>query len=215
MESPERTGESSPGLKQVKELLTNLYIPLAEVQRDIPWPNGEGTENDAEHSYSLAVIGAALGERYGMNPGKIALYALMHDAPERYAGDTSFWDDDRRKTKKQREAEATLTVATNFQETPIIASTLRAYQLQIDEEARFVYALDKLLATMMVLADNGRNWKEKGLAFEEYSATADERLRPKIAAHPLVLKWYDELWQEIEARKEGLFVSSVKEVPVI
>ena len=210
-----QSSKPAVGLEQVKYLLTDLYIPLAEVERDIPWPNGEGLENDAEHSFSLTVIGATLGERYGMNPGKIALYALMHDVPERYAGDTAFFDDDRRKTKKQREAEASSTVTINFQETPIIASTLRAYQMQIDDEARFVYALDKLLATMMVVDDNGRNWKENGLTFKGYAARANERLRPKIAAHPLVLKWYDELWQEIEARKEELFVSPVEEVPAI
>lgn len=215
MREPEQAKESRPGLEQVNKLLTDLYIPLAEVRRDIPWPNGEGRENDAEHSYSLAVIGAALGERYGMNPGKIALYALMHDVPERYSGDTSIWDDDGRKTKHQRETDASSTVTINFQETPIIATTLYSYQMQIDEEAQFVYALDKLLATMMVVNDNGRNWKEHGLTFEEYATRTHERLRPKIATHPLVLKWYDELWQEIETRKEELFVSPVEKVPAI
>lgn len=216
MRKSERAGESSPGLEQVSKLLTDLYIPLAEVQRDIPWPNGETTENDAEHSYSLALIGSALGERHGMNPGLIALYALMHDIHERYAGDTSFWDDNGRKTKHQRETEASSIVIINFQETPIIASILSAYQMQIDEESQFVYALDKLLATMMVVNDNGRNWKNRGLTFEEYASRAHEKLRSQIATHPLVLKWYDELWREIEARKEVLFVSTiVEEVPTI
>ena len=200
--------KTAAGLGQVEYLLTNLYIPLAEVEREIPWPKGERFENDAEHSFSLAIIGASLGEKYGLNPSKIALYASFHDIHEHISGDTSLLDDEGRQTKKQREAEAIKTLEVNFQSTPLVATALKAYESQIDEESRFVYALDKLLATMMVVQDGGRIWKKHGLTFEDYAQKFGESQRLKIAAHPLVLGWYEEFWKKIEARKDELFVPS-------
>ncbi len=77
-------------LEDVTHLVHSAYVPFAEIERAIPWPYSEGrAENDAEHSYSLTLVGMALGEKLGLDPGKITYYATVHDLPELYAGDTS------------------------------------------------------------------------------------------------------------------------------
>ena len=65
-------------------------------------------ENDAEHSFSLAIAAAVLAE-YSNEPvdvAKVMKMVLVHDAVEIYAGDTYCYDDEGAKTKEAREKAA-------------------------------------------------------------------------------------------------------------
>ncbi len=74
------------GFDETRFLITEAYLPFADVDRVIPWPGQEGRlENDAEHSFSLAFVASLLGRQLGLDPAKIALYATFHDFVERYA----------------------------------------------------------------------------------------------------------------------------------
>lgn len=199
------SSEQAVGLNTVDKLVTEIYIPLTEVERMILWPNGERQENDSEHSYSLALIGAALAERLGLDPAKVSLYAVFHDVKERWALDTPVFDPILNGTKHEREQAALAHIEINFQETPIIASVIRAYEEQVDEEAVFVYALDKLLATYMIFLEGGSVWKSHGYTYEIYMQKAAE-LRQKVAAHPVVLEWYDQLMTLVAEKKGALFL---------
>lgn len=58
-------------------------------------------ENDAEHSFSLAIAAAVLSE-YSNEPVdvlKVIKMVLVHDAVEIYAGDTYCYDEEGTKTK--------------------------------------------------------------------------------------------------------------------
>jgi 5'-deoxynucleotidase YfbR-like HD superfamily hydrolase len=89
------------GLNDVRLITNEMYVPFANIERQITWPQGEERmENDAEHSFSLALVGMALGEQIGLDPQKIAYYATIHDLPELYAGDTSVWDEEGLTTKE-------------------------------------------------------------------------------------------------------------------
>ncbi len=81
---------------------------------------------------------------------------------------------------------------------------IAAYENRVDEEARFVYALDKLLALLMIIEDGGGFWKANGITFEQHLAKADEVLA-KVAAHPAVEAWYMEALAHIEENQDDFF----------
>lgn len=194
-------------IDHVRRLIGEAYIPFANEERAIPWPEQDDRlENDAEHSYSLALIGMALGERLGMDPAKIAYYATIHDLPELFAGDTSVWDEEGRKTKHQRELEATERIGIVFSDTPILKLAIHQYEAQEDEESRFVYALDKLLAVIMIVETEGYFWKQNGISFDQHIEKVKEMLN-KVSAHPVVYQWYRELEEYITENRSRFFNS--------
>ena len=199
--------------RTIEHLIREAYVPFANIERALPWPGtNEGItdataprfENDAEHSFALSFVGAAMAEELGLDPGKIALYATYHDFVERYAGDTSAWDDAGLKTKQAREEQALQQIKTEFKNTPKIAQVIEAYEAQADEEARFVYSLDKFVSLILIYVSGGLFWQHEGITFEQHLAKVDE-IRPKIAKHPVVLQWYDDALAALAARKGEFF----------
>lgn len=186
-------------------LAEHAYVPFAEIERAIPWPSTkiDRKENDAEHSYSLALIGATLAEPLGLDPAKVTLYATLHDFVERYAGDTSVWDEEGLETKEQREAEALQYIKQNYPGT--FTKVIEDYDNFVNEEAKFIYALDKLMPTIMIVADNGRFWKENGISYAMYLERARSVTAQKVAVYPVVSLWHQELVDYVTARKHKLF----------
>jgi len=203
--------EQSVGLAAVERVVTEIYVPLTEVERAVVWPNAQRFENDSEHSYSLALTSAALAESVGLDPAKCALYSTFHDAKERWAHDTPFFDAELGKTKATREEEGLNHIYVDFPEMPIIATTVLAYEIQDDEEACFVNALDKLLATYMIFIEGGSAWKNAGFTHAIYRQKV-VALREKIKIHPDVLRWFDELVARIDQDKDRLFLPETQEV---
>ncbi len=192
-------------LNGVQFLAEHAYIPFAEIERAIPWPLSkiDRNENDAEHSYSLALIGATLAEPLGLDSAKVTLYATVHDFVERYAGDTSVWDEKLLETKEQREAEALEFIRANYPET--LSNTIEDYDNLVDEESKFIYALDKLIPTIMIVADNGRFWKENSISYAMFLERAQYVTAQKVAIYPVVSLWYQELVDHVTAHKHKLF----------
>lgn len=192
-------------IQDVQKLTIGVYKPFAEIEREVPWPlTGNRYENDAEHSFSLALVGMALGDVIGLNPEKIAYYATIHDLVEVYAGDVSVWNEQGRKKKAENEAEALKRIKEELGSTPILGEAVDAYQNLQDEEARFVYALDKLLPFIMVVAGNGYFFNHMGITHERFLKKHEEQ-RKKVAIHEVVLQWYDEMFEEAERRRDELF----------
>jgi putative hydrolase of HD superfamily len=197
----------APSLETIEHLVSEGYIPFAEVNRVLPWPGKSGRyENDAEHSFALAFVGLALADSMGLDKAKVAQYAIYHDFVERYAGDTSAWDYEGLRTKSAREAKAAAKISDEFGATPSIAKTIHEYESQNDEEARFVYALDKLIALLIVVQDEGRFWKDANASFQDFEAHCETMLE-KVQAHPQVAMWYRDLTEQIVANRHKYFLS--------
>ncbi len=193
-------------IQDVQKLTLDVYKPFAEIIREVPWPQSDRLyENDAEHSFSLALVGMALGGTIGLNPEKITYYAISHDLPEVFAGDVSVWDEEGRKKKAENEAEAVKRIKEELYKTPVLGEAVDEYNKFQDEESRFVYALDKLMPFIMVVADG--NWFRKmGISHEKFLKKHEEQ-RVKVAKHPVVLQWYDEMFELTESQKDELFDS--------
>jgi 5'-deoxynucleotidase YfbR-like HD superfamily hydrolase len=139
---------SKTDAQQAHDYLLNLgelTVRFAKVERAPRYPDGH-RENDAEHSYHLALSAVELAADYypELDVGLVAQYSLVHDLPESYVGDT--WtigiSDEARAKKELAEAKATERLVKELP--PHIAQLLKRYEQQIEPEARFVRFIDKL-----------------------------------------------------------------------
>jgi 5'-deoxynucleotidase YfbR-like HD superfamily hydrolase len=196
-----------PGIEvgDIKHLINEAYVPFAEVRRAIPWPpNVERLENDAEHTFSLSLITGAVASEIGLDPGKTVTFALVHDLVEIYAGDTPVWDEVGLTTKQDREEDSLDLLKIVFDRFPWITDTIIEYESLESEEACLVYALDKLIALLMIMKSGGHLWKTENVTFEQHMQKYSETKR-KIAKHPKVLGWYEAAIAETVVHKEKFF----------
>ena len=161
-------------------------------------------ENDVEHSYQVGFLAWQLNDMLSLwlDIWRILQYSLSHDLVEVYAWDTdamwTAWDP---LTKIQREQDALEQLKHEYGTFWSFVETLEKYEHRDDEEARFVYALDKLIPMLNIYEDNGRDWKRKNKSLEDIRAYKDK----KIAEHPVVEKLYNELIERLEVNYETYF----------
>jgi len=136
-------------LKMVR--LTNAF---QKIKRVILIKDEEAFENDAEHSFQLALTAWYIieNDHLDFNFQKVIGYAQVHDLVEIYAGDTFVYADAKHHASKaQRESEAAQRLAEEFPEFPSLSTMIEAYEGQVDPESRFVFALDKLLPVIIFI----------------------------------------------------------------
>lgn len=162
------------------------------VDRMVQFPDGRH-ENDAEHSYQLALIAWYIlsKDNLSLDTGKVLKYALIHDLVEVYAGDTpaavhrNF--EEERSTKEEREELAARRMQDEFPEFNELHDLIHKYEERGDEEARFVYALDKMMPIFNIYLDKGHSWKVYGVKIEDVI----EYKKDKIAESKEVKKYFD------------------------
>ena len=167
---------------------------FASVERIILARGKKRMESDAEHSFQLALAGWYLNEKdsLGLDCSRIIRYALVHDLVEAYAGDTipgygEATED--RKTKDDREAAALARIKTEFPEGKDLWNWADAYERKQDQEARFVYALDKILPVINIYLNDGTE-------FETWKVDLPMVIREKeqkVKNFPAVEKYFWEL----------------------
>ncbi|MDR0955857.1 MAG: HD domain-containing protein [Candidatus Nomurabacteria bacterium] len=119
-----------------------------------------GRENDVEHSYMLHQAATDLAKTLypKLNANLVGQFADIHDLVETEVGDTPTFDvsDSQLENKLTGENLAIDALAKYFPNETV--ELVRRYQSQIDPEARFVRAVDKLLpvAVDMFNDENGR-----------------------------------------------------------
>lgn len=175
----------------LEELLSIVALThsFQQVRRKIYATGEDRFENDAEHSFQLALVAWYImdKEKLNLDKGKVLQYAICHDFAEVYAGDVSFY---RTKEEEQRkidlEKEALEKLEETYPDFPTLTSALRAYEEKNDEESRFVYALDKILPMLNIFLDNGRSWHTNNVDFEKLY----EGKRDKVSHDPVVQEYF-------------------------
>lgn len=170
--------------KQLEFLLTldklkNVYRQTYILCDDLPQGSAEfddnfkekkalpRRENDAEHSFSLAIAAAVLAE-YSNEPvdiSKVMKMVLVHDAVEIYAGDTYCYDDEGAKTKKERELAAAEKVFGMLpkEQCAEFRSLWDEFERNDTAEARFSNALDRIQPLLLNYSREGLSWREHGV----------------------------------------------------
>jgi len=177
--------------------LIKLTNDFKKIERDIPQSIGFKHENDAEHSYQLAMVSWYLATTEGnnFNIEKILKYSLVHDLPEVYAGDTPLYtsNNDNLKSKKIREADGILKLMENLENFPDLCFWIKKYEERTDAESKLVYAVDKLLPIMAIYLDNGHAWKTHKIDIDSLVKKNKER----IAISSIVEKYFNLILEAI------------------
>lgn len=175
-----------------------------EVVRLIYVVGKDRNENDAEHAFQLALFAWYLVDamKLKLDTGKVLMYALAHDLVETYAGDTFFHSKDKQlqASKKDREAAAAARIKAEFPEFPELHKAIDDYENLVDEEAKFVYALDKMIPVLNIYLDDGRSWRRDEVTLEMIR-TKDE----KIAVSPELVDIWKQVTELLDNEKERLF----------
>lgn len=180
-----------------------------KIERAIRVPGLERYENDAEHSYQLALTAwyVIATEKLSLDVSKVIAYALVHDLVETYAGDVPLHGrtEETIRMKKENEHAALERIRTEFSEFPDLTSCIEAYEGRTDEEAKFVYALDKLIPLIDVYIDDGRAWKELHVTFEAVRSNKEE-----TTANSSVVYEYWKLLEKMLRENPSLFPTEEK-----
>ena len=121
-------------------------------------------ENDAEHSWHIAIMAYLLREYANekVDIAKVMLMCLVHDIVEIDAGDTYAYDEEGLKTQKSREnaaKERIFSILPEEQKVEFIAlfDEFEAYETA---ESKFAHAMDNLQPLMLNNSNGGRDWRE-------------------------------------------------------
>jgi 5'-deoxynucleotidase YfbR-like HD superfamily hydrolase len=189
-------------LSNLEHLVKSIVIPFYRVERHTPLRFAPGRyENDAEHSWSVALMASALAPQVdaSLDVGKVCQFATVHDLVEVYAGDTSnFADASKKATKDQREEDALRRLRTELTHLPWITETIEAYEAQNSPEARFVKSVDKIIPLLFDYIEEGLFYKENKITLEEWKRHMQKH-RQKASTHTGAFVYYDELWNALEA----------------
>ena len=128
-------------------------------------------ENDAEHSWHIALMAYLLKEYANENIdiAKVMLMCLIHDIVEIDAGDTYAYDTENLKTQKAREdaaKERIFSILPKEQKEEFIAlfDEFEAYETA---ESKFAHVMDNLQPLMLNNSNGGSDWKEHNVSAEQ------------------------------------------------
>ena len=125
-------------------------------------------ENDAEHSWHLAMMAILLAE-YSREPEldllRVLKMVLVHDIVEIDAGDTFVYDEEGFKDKAQREQAAAdrLFGMLPADQAAEFRSLWDEFEARQTPEARYAAALDRLQPNLHNYYTQGRAWQEHGV----------------------------------------------------
>jgi len=178
---------------------------FAIVKRDIykNLTDGKENENDAEHSFQLAMVVWYLAHKLDvdLDLNKLIQYSLVHDLVETYAGDISAWDEEGRANKKEQEAKSLNRIKEEFPEFKPMTDLINKYENKEDLEAKFVNATDKLMPAINIMLDEGRFWKDNQKSLQELKGIKDS----KISIDPSISTIWEDLKQELTINHDKYF----------
>jgi putative hydrolase of HD superfamily len=201
-----KTEEVSPNNEYTEQLspanvafqLGGLAIKFAHVERT-PRYCETSRENDAEHSFMLALVANELSTLLypDLDNGKVSQYAIVHDLIETITGDVATFkiSAEELTRKQQMEHDALTTLLDTLP--PHTAQLLSSYERQDSREARFVKAVDKLLPVITDIIGPGTK-----VMVEDYNVTTIEDLKTSHdALHTRIATNFEEFPSIVSAHR--------------
>lgn len=190
--------------------LKNLYRQTYTSTDDLP-PMPEGSnvskpyprrENDAEHSFSLALFTAVLAE-YSNEPIdvlKTMKMVLVHDIVEIDAGDIYCYDAAGNSTKVDREKAAAdrIFALLPAEQEKELRGLWEEFEAGETAEAKFSAAMDRVQPLLLNLYRDGISWKEHGVRFEQVEKRASRIAEGSEALHSYIME------KLADARERGI-----------
>lgn len=140
---------------------------LKQIGRQSYLADGSRKENDAEHSWHLALMAVLLSSyaEKDIDVLRVMTMVLVHDIVEIDAGDTYAYDTNGNATKRERENRAADRIFNILPEdqAEYLRSLWEEFEEQATPESAFANMLDKLQPLMLNDASGGKSWKEHGV----------------------------------------------------
>ena len=129
--------------------------------------DGERRENDAEHAWHMAVMTALLSEYANdkIDVLKTIIMLLIHDIVEIDAGDTYAYDEEAKKTQRQREeaaADRIFSILPDDQRDKF-RGLWEEFEAGKTPEAKFARTMDNFQPALLNDMTNGKSWLERGV----------------------------------------------------
>lgn len=170
---------------------------VKKIIRQTPLSDASRKENDAEHSWHIALM-AYLLQEYVEEPvevSKVMLMVLIHDLVEIDAGDTYAYDEEGAKTKDERERKAADHIFGMLPEDQgmYLKALWEEFEAYETAEAKYAHLLDNFQPLLLNDAVGGISWTEhqvkksqiykRNEKVEETSATIWKCMQDKIDKH--------------------------------
>ncbi|MDX3458573.1 HD domain-containing protein [Streptomyces sp. ME02-8801-2C] len=140
---------------------------LKTVLRLSPLLAADRRENDAEHSWHLALMVLVLAEYADetVDVARTLKLVLVHDLVEIYAGDTCLFDDAARRDQAERERAAAdrLFALLPADQEGTFRSLWDEFEARKTPEARFAKAMDRLQPLLLNFGNHGGTWRTPGV----------------------------------------------------
>ena len=144
---------------------------VKNIMRQTYLADGNRKENDAEHSWHLALMAVLLKEYAPeeVDLSKVIPMVLIHDLVEIDAGDTYAYDEDAKKTQREREVKAADRIFGLLPEEQ--GKEFRAlweeFEAQETAESKFARTMDNIQPIMLNAATDGKAWEEHDVHIEQ------------------------------------------------
>lgn len=129
--------------------------------------DGERKENDAEHAWHMAIMTVLLSEYANekIDVLKTVMMLLIHDLVEIDAGDTYAYDEDGKKTQREREEKAAKRIFGLLPEEQgeKLMELWEEFEAYETPEANFAHTMDNIQPVMLNDATDGKAWMEHGV----------------------------------------------------
>lgn len=179
--------------------LQQFVANFSKVNRAFELADTGRMENDVDHSYSLALICWYLAPKIApeLNEVKIFKYALSHDTVELYAGDTFvFAEEELLNSKSARENAAIEQLYADWPDFTEMVDYAKGYKEKVDEEARFVKAVDKILPLLTIeLGESGQFWNRHKITLD---MERENKVTIRVSSH--VSPYYERVIAWLEMR---------------
>lgn len=144
---------------------------LKKIGRQTYLSDASRKENDAEHSWHLALMAILLSEHANteIDIVKVLTMVLIHDIVEIDAGDTYAYDEEAKKTQRERELQAADRIFGILPEDQgkYLRSVWEEFEERKSPEALFARTLDNAQPIMLNDATDGRAWREHKVAVSQ------------------------------------------------
>lgn len=175
--------------------LHKLLDKFSQVERQVErrYKDGYRHENDTEHSYNLAMTAWYLSQDYPhLDKDLIIRYALVHDLVEAHAGDTYIYGNPKELTSKEaREKEAEEKLKSDWPDFQEMNQLIINYEEKADAEARFVYALDKIMPVIAIYVNDGRSWATHHVTAKMLYENKLEKVKISPEIYPYFLELHE------------------------
>ncbi|OEJ99879.1 HD domain-containing protein [Roseivirga misakiensis] len=143
---------------------------LKYIQRKTRLFNSDRHENDAEHSWHLAMMAIVLSSHsnHEIDMLKVIKMLLIHDIVEIDAGDTFLFDTTKNHTNTEEElkaAERIFGILPEDQAKELIAIWTE-FETGETKEAKFAKAMDRFEPMLQNASNNGGTWREFNVPYE-------------------------------------------------